>query len=158
MAERQRFNELLGLDRSLRAMLEHMVPFTWPDPDGVKTPFLIAERDRLRCAYLHGLNDEIEGSLRFAEILLQDSKLYMVYSDRPFLHWDEVGERKKVSLLAENVESLLFLYADWEADESLDWRERIMWLDHWETEDSERKDLPLAVKVTVNWQDGRTET
>ena len=48
IAERNRFNELLSLDRSLRAVLDHMVPFTWPDQDGIKTPFIIAEPDRDR--------------------------------------------------------------------------------------------------------------
>ena len=156
--ERNRFSELLALDRTLNSVLDQMIPFTWPDPDGVKTPFLTAERDRLRCAYLHRLNDEVEGALRFAEFVLEDGKFYLVYSDRPFLNWDEVGERKKTALLAEKVDSIDFLYADWSADDSLDWGERLMWLDEWENIESERMDVPLAVKLTVNWQDGRTET
>lgn len=156
--ERNRFNELLALDRTMSGVLGHMVPFTWKDADGVKTPFINAERRRLRCAYLHRLNDEVEGALRFAEFLLENEKLYLVYSDRPFLHWDEVGERKKISLLAEGVANVDFLYADWSDDDSLDWNERLLWIDEWENVESERMDVPLAVKVTVDWQDGRTET
>ena len=53
--ERNRFSELLALDRALNGVFEHLIPFTWPDADGVKTPFLIAEKDRLRCAYMHRL-------------------------------------------------------------------------------------------------------
>ena len=158
MKERARFNELLVLDRSLNNIFDHMIPFTWPDADGVKTPFLIAERDRLRCAYLHRLNDETEGALRFAEFVLQDHNFYLVFNDRPFLHWDEALDRKKTSLLAGKVDSIQFLYADWSADETLDWGDRLLWLDEWENIESERKDVPLAVKLTVNWQDGRTET
>jgi prepilin-type N-terminal cleavage/methylation domain-containing protein len=156
--ERNRFNELLALDRALNGILEHLVPFTWPDNDGVKTPFLVAEKRRLRCVYLHHLNDEVEGALRFAEFVLEKNKLYLVYSDRPFLHWDEVGERRKTALLAEEVDNIDFLYADWSDDDNLDWGERLLWFDEWENVESERMDAPLAVKVTINWLDGRSET
>ena len=158
IAERNRFSELLALDRSLNSVLDHMIPFTWPDQDGVKTPFLIARRDYLRCAYLHRLNDEVEGALRFAEFVLENDNLYLVYSDRAFLDWEEVGDRKKTALLAEKIESVQFLYADWSDDDSLDWGRRLLWLDEWENVESERMDVPLAVKLTINWQDGRTET
>ena len=158
VTERNRFSELLALDRSISAMLENIIPFTWPDEDGRSVPFIIASQDSLRCAYIHRLNDEIEGCLRFAEFLLEDGKLHIVYSDRPFLHWDQVGVRKKTALLAEGVESIRFRYADWSADNSSDWEQRLLWLDQWETENSERKDVPLAVMLTINWQDGRTES
>ncbi len=158
VTERNRFSELLALDRSINGLLENIIPFTWPNEDQQSVPFIVANRDSLRCAYIHRLNDEIEGCLRFAEFLLENNNLYIVYSDRPFLNWDEVGERKKTALLAEDVSSIHFRYADWSADNDADWEQRLLWLDEWETEDSERKDAPLAVMLTINWQDGRSES
>lgn len=158
IAERNRFSELLVLDRTINNILDNVIPFTWPDPDGVKTPFIVAERDYLRCAYMHRLNDEIEGALRFGEFIIENNNLLLAYSDRPYLDWNDTGDRRKVSTLAKEIESIDFLYADWSADDSYDWQDRILWLDHWETENSERKDVPLAIKITVNWLDGRTET
>ncbi len=156
--ERNRFSELLALDRSITSLLENIIPFTWPDEDGDRQPFIIANSEQLRCAYIHRLNDETEGNLRFAEFLLEEGKLQIVYSDRPFLHWDQVGDRKKTALLAEDVASIRFLYADWSADSDYDWEQRLLWLTEWETENSERKDVPLAIMLTVDWQDGRTES
>ena len=48
--------------------------------------------------------------------------------------------------------------ADFDDDDTLDWSERLIWVDEWETEESERTDAPLAIIMTVNWKDGRSET
>ena len=56
------------------------------------------------------------------------------------------------------MESISFLYADFSSDVSDEWKDRLFWRDSWETEDSERKDIPLAIQIRVKWQDGREES
>ena len=159
--ERNRFNELLAMDRAIDAMLSNAVPFIWRDTSAelnATAPFIIAEEDRLRVACLHRLNDAEAGALRFVELYLEDGELKVTYSDRPFMDWSEVDERKQMtSILTTEVESLAFEYADWSSDVSLDWRDRLFWRVDWETSESGRTDIPLAIKMTVTWKDGREE-
>ncbi len=161
LRERDHFSELMSLDRGIEAVLTNMVPFTWPDTDSVdktETPFIVAGPHYLRCAYLHRMTDREEGALRFAEFVVEDGGLYLVYSDRPFLDWSQVGGRQQSSLLAQGVSEINFRYADWDDDDTTDWATRLFWTDEWETESSGRKDVPLAVLMEVVWEDGRVES
>lgn len=159
--KRNQFSELLAMDRALDSMLTNAIPFMWRDmSDGLRkeTPFIIAQPEMLRIAYMHRMNDTQEGCIRFAEIYVEDEELRVAYADRPFLSWDNISpERTSISVLATGVESVSFQYADWSSDVSVDWKSRLFWRDEWETEDSGRKDIPLAVMVTVTWLDGRSQ-
>ncbi|MBR6373742.1 MAG: hypothetical protein IKS20_11225 [Victivallales bacterium] len=160
--ERNRQAELLAMDRTLDSILSNAVPFLWRErEDGIVqvVPFIVAEADVLRIAYLHRLNDTAEGSLRFVELFLEDGELKALYTDRPFINWEDIADdRKKVSVISTGVESISFLYADFSSDVSEAWRDRLFWRDSWETEDSKRKDIPLAIQIRVKWQDGREES
>lgn len=160
--ERNRLAELLAMDRTLDGILSNAVPFLWRErEDGIVqvVPFIVAEADVLRIAYLHRLNDTAEGSLRFVELFLEDGELKALYTDRPFINWEDIADdRKKVSIISTGVESISFLYADFSSDVSDAWSDRLFWRDSWETEDSERKDIPLAIQIRVKWQDGREES
>ena len=160
--ERNRQAELLAMDRTLDSILSNAVPFLWRErEDGIVqvVPFIVAEADVLRIAYLHRLNDTAEGSLRFVELFLEDGELKALYTDRPFINWEDIADdRKKVSVISTGVESISFLYADFSSDVSEAWRDRLVWRDSWETEDSKRKDIPLAIQIRVKWQDGREES
>jgi|LSQX01.3.fsa_nt_gb hypothetical protein len=161
LLRRNQLDELLALDRAANAILPNIIPFTWPDPDEetiVEKPIIVASPDMLRCAYLHRLNDENEGAIRFVEIAVVDGNLIATYAPRPFFDWGDVQNLQDTSILAENVASVSFLYADFSDDETEDWGERLIWVDEWETEESERMDAPLAVCMTVNWNDGKSET
>ena len=158
---RNQLNELLALDRAIDTVLPNIIPFTWPDPEEetiTETPVIVALPDMLRCAFLHRLNDADEGAIRFAEFSIEDDNLVLNYADRPFFDWEDVRDIQHTSILATDVESISFLYADFDDDDTLDWSERLVWTDEWETEESERTDAPLAIIVTVNWKDGRSET
>lgn len=158
--ERNRMLELMNLDRTIDAVLSNVVPFIWRDDGSDKNetfPFIVADPNGLRVAYLHPIHDEIEGGIRFAEFILQDDTLYLDYSDRPFYDWSQATDRTQRVLLAEEIAELHFLYLDW-ADSEDDWQNRALWLDQWETADSERTDAPLAIAMTVVWKDGRTHT
>lgn len=160
--EKNRFQEMLNLDRTIDAVLANAVPFTWKSDDAINEdgsfPFIVAEYNSLRLAYLHDLHDSVEGALRFAEFVVKDENLYLTYSDRPFYQWGDLGGRDQTVLLAENVRQITFSYLDWSADEDDNWENRALWLDEWETEDSGRMDAPLAIIMTVEWTDGRQES
>ncbi len=161
VVERNRFNELLVLDRALDTILCHAVPFVWTDREeelSPEVPFIVATGDVLRCAYLHRLNSPEEGAIRFVELSVRDNNLVAAYSDRPFLYWGDVAEREWTSVLATDVSAVSFRYADWRSEASDVWSGRLFWREEWETAESERTDLPLAVMVTVYWQDGRIES
>ena len=161
--ERNRFDELLSMDRAIDSILTNAIPFMWKEVvDGLSSeiPFIVAEGDYLRIAYLHPLNDADEGAIRFVEFILEQGELKAVYTDRPFASWDEIDEeRRTVCLLSTEVESLEFEYADWSSDVSDDWAERLFWRTEWQDEDAdeERSDIPLAIRMTVTWEDGRQE-
>ena len=160
--ERNRLAELLSMDRTLNSVLSNAVPFLWRERvDGLVQvkPFIVAEADVLRIAYLHRLNDTEEGALRFMELFVEDGDLKALYTDRPFINWEDIADdRKKVSIISNGVESISFLYADFSSDVSVDWKERLFWRDVWETEESGRKDIPLAIQIRIKWQDGREES
>lgn len=158
---RNDFNELLALDRVIDKMLANAIPFTWRDrdEDNEEYPFAVAARDTLRLAYMHALHDETEGALRFAQLELRGSELYLVYADRPFRYWEQIPlEQRREVLLAERIASIAFSYADWSDDTGKDWQDRLLWLDEWETEESERTDIPLAILLTVTWEDGHRQS
>lgn len=162
LKERNRFQEMLNLDRTIDAVLSNAVPFTWQSDDAMdesgKFPFIVAEQHSLRIAYLHDLHDPVDGALRFAEFIVKDENLYLMYSDRPFYQWSDLGGRDQTVLLAEGVSQITFEYLDWSADDEDEWQNRVLWLEEWETEDSGRMDAPLAIIMTVEWLDGRTES
>lgn len=161
IVERNRFQELLDLDRTIDGIFTHAVPFLWPDPDAdlyQEVPFVVAGPNSLRIAYLHRLNDLDEGAIRFVEIAIKDDALCATYSDRPFLYWEDAGDRVWTSVLARDVESVSFLYADWNDDSTGLWADRFLWQNEWETVESERVDIPLAIMMTLVWKDGRIES
>lgn len=160
--ERNRFNELLALDRALDSILSNAIPFMWKDDsDGlaVDVPFIVANSDSLRIATLHKLNEPSEGAIRFVELIVEEGELRATYTERPFVEWNQVpDDRRTVSVLATGVHSISFQYADWSSDVAEDWAERMFWRDEWETEESGRTDIPLAILIRVSWEDGREES
>ena len=157
IAKRDQLSARLALDRVVDGVLSNIVPFVWQDDEGQEFPFIVGDIYGLRVAYLHPLHDPDEGALRFAEFFVEDGTLWLKYTDRPFFDWEDVGDRFHVARLADKVDSIEFRYADWNDDTDADWKDRLLWLEEWETTDSERMDAPLAVAMTIHWQDGTDE-
>ena len=147
--EQQRFAELLVLDRTLDTILTNVVPFSWKDDENEDVSVFLGESDRLRVTYLHRLNEVADGAIRFVELALEEGCLVAYYRQRPFWDLEDVRDSVKKSVLAEEAQAVSFQYADWTEEDELDW------LDEW---DEEREDLPLAVLITVEWEDGRSES
>ena len=160
--ERNRFQEKIAMDRAIDSLFTGAIPFVWRntiDEDSSQIPFLIAEPQALRLASLHQLHSPQEGAIRFAEFLLDEGNLIVQTTDRPFNEWSEIPqERIHQTILATEVESIEFRYADWNSDPTKEWDERMFWTDSWENIDSGRTDIPLAILLHVVWQDGREES
>jgi hypothetical protein len=64
-----------------------------------------------------------------------------------------------VSVLARDVDHVSFQYADFAPDQEDDWNRRLEWVSEWDTDDEHpREEIPLAIMITVVWQDGRAES
>lgn len=160
--EQNLFSELLVLDRTLDAMLTNAIPFVWPgvEVEDEPRPAFVGEPDRLRMAYLHRLNNVQDGTIRFVALEVVDGDLLAHYQQRPFLTWEDLaGAPVETSVLAQDVESVEFLYAD-----LVDEAEDVEWLTEWQPEDEDEQEkrrktdqLPLAIMIKVRWQDGRPE-
>lgn len=153
--EHARFRSLLVLDRALDGLLSNAVPFTWPNEDGEAVPFFVGEAEYLRLVTLHPVTQADEGALRFAEVFVHNGLLQVSYTVRPYRELQADSREVRTTVLATGVDRVEFSYADWSGDESGDWGNRLLWVDEW---DVERKELPLAVMVTVWWDDGRVES
>lgn len=147
--EQDRFAELLTLDRVLDGILSGVVPFVWRDEEGRPLPAFQGDPDRVRLAVRHRAADSRQGGLRFVALYLEDGELLARHRNRPFLDLDYGDEQEQISVLAEAVDNVLFLYADLVDGEVLEW------VEEW---DLQREDLPLAILVYVHWQDGRLES
>lgn len=150
-AEQERFAEVMALDRTLDGILSSAVPFNWTDRDGETVPIFVGEHDGVHLAYLHRLNDMTDGAIRFVTLEAGDGYFRAFYTERPRFV-DDLEQEIRVSVLAEGVDRVVFRYADWAEDD-----EDLQWVEQWDP-DGERKEIPLAIMLTLYWLDGREET
>ncbi|NOY80521.1 MAG: hypothetical protein GXP31_05900 [Kiritimatiellaeota bacterium] len=150
-AEERRFEEVMELDRTLDNIFSNTIPFHWRDDDGNPVLMFRGEPESVRLTYWHTPNAPDEGALRFVTLKVQDGGLLACYTDRPRLAWEESNGDVQESILAEKVAGIDFQYADWESDNG------IVWVSEWDP-DAARQDIPLAIMVTLHWEDGRRES
>jgi len=150
-AEETRFEEVMELDRILDNIFSNSVPFHWRDKDANPVLMFRGGPESVRLTYRHTANTPGEGALRFVTLSIEDGLFLAQYSDRPRLEWENSSGPVQESVLARNVAGLDFQYADWEKDNG------IVWVSEWDP-DSERQDIPLAIMLTLHWEDGRRET
>ena len=62
------------------------------------------------------------------------------------LYWNEEATPFKTEIIAEEVDSVDFVYADFDINKTL------IWENNWDKE--VRRNIPLANQMTVNWKDG----
>lgn len=136
------------IDRFVDAHFRHIVPFAWKDEEGKNRQVFLGERDRVVFA-CRMRTDEGTGGLRFVRLSLDGGRLLAEYSPLPLLHWDDwAGVPVRREYIGEKIEALEFRYADYEREAGLGWFE------DWDV-DSDR--IPLAVQMTLHWQDGERE-
>ena len=138
---------LISIDKIVNANFPNIVPFDWKDDDLTKKSTFLGDHDRISFAALHRVNVIKDGGIRFISIFQDDDKLVVGYRDTPQLYWDELPMTEEV--IADGIESVEFQYADVDRDRNL------IWEDDWD--EDERKNIPMAVMMTITWQDGKEE-
>ncbi|MCK5801355.1 MAG: hypothetical protein KAI66_00915 [Lentisphaeria bacterium] len=156
------FSELLALERALDSMFSNAVPFSWPsdENENESRPVFVGEKEHVRLTYLHRLNSAEDGAIRFVDVQLEEDELVAWHTERPLFNWEELSAVGQRTVLARNVSSIEFVYGDWRPDADADWGSRLEWVGLWEgdEDDKPREHLPLAIMLTVTWEDGRVES
>lgn len=153
-----RLSERLERNRKLDKIAELMggtIAFFWPDEteDDVENLVFSGSEDELFFTSMRLPDGEGRGAFIFIRLYLNDdNQLACDYKTTPLLPWLEMDEQQndlKTVILAENVSSLTFTYADYDDDDLIEW------LEVWDQEDSEYKNrLPAAVGFTVEFENG----
>lgn len=149
-AEKDRFAELLVVDRTLDALLGNVVPFRWNNEDGVERPAFSGQPDSVGFVTTTQIHDIADGGLIFVHLAVADDRLLAYYQSRPLIDPKVPESAAKTSILAEGINRIELQYADRTGEGDLEW------LDEWDRED-ERNEIPLAILLKVFWRDGREE-
>ncbi|HBM15327.1 MAG TPA: hypothetical protein DD381_03135 [Lentisphaeria bacterium] len=140
---------LQGLERVFTFSIRNAVPFQWPDQSKTNRSIFIGEPNKTSFAYLHRVVDANDGGIRFIQFYLQQDNLIAAYREIPILPWDNgTLNAAETEILATKVRSLNILYADRVNNQ-------IVWSNRWNTNNN--MNIPLAIQIKVEWQDGSSE-
>ena len=154
-----RLEEYRRIDTVMDTLVRNAVPFNWTDRDGTNDTssdlLFDGQEDELFFTSLRRAYAGSEGSLLFVRIRLEeDGDLVADCSLFPRFPWlvnDEDDMPWTREVLARKVRSVSFLYADRSENGELEWEEA-----EWDRE--EKSFLPLAIRMTVVWEDGTEES
>lgn len=147
----ERFNNMLKIDRVIENSFRNIIPFSWTEKDTQEErPVFLGEPERIIFASRHRITSTSFSAIRFVSLFLDDDKLIAEYRDSPILEWSKDENGLKREVLAHDVESIKFRYADLNESESIDW------IEDWDEENS-KNFMPLAVQLEVVWKDGTKE-
>ena len=150
-------SERLERNRKLDKVAElmgNMIPFFWRDETDDNQEHLVFDglEDELYFTAMRLPDSAGKGAFIFVRLYLNDDNaLVCDYKDTPLLPWLEIEEQSNIKtlVLAENVTSLTFTYADYDDDDEIEW------LEVWDQEDSDYEDrLPAAVGFTIEFESG----
>ena len=150
-------SERLERNRKLDKVAElmgNMIPFFWRDETDDNQEHLVFDglEDELYFTAMRLPDSAGKGAFIFVRLYLNDDNaLVCDYKDTPLLPWLEMEEQSNIKsiVLAENVATLTFTYADYDDDDEIEW------LEVWDQEDSEYEDrLPAAVGFTIEFESG----
>lgn len=149
----QKVGELIVISKTTKKMFANMVPFSWRDEENQIVPHFGGGPDYIRFVYLNRVNAQEDGGLRFSEIFVNDDgELVVQYQTRPFRNGYEINEDHYRSVLARKVASVEFQYAS--VAENQQSSAEMEWLGEWEPE---RLDIPLAVIMSITWENENVE-
>lgn len=147
----EKLKERMAIDRIWDTTIANMLPFKWKDENDENRYVFSGKSDELLVTTLRRVYGNDPSALLFIRIKVEDEKLVAIYSDYPMLPWeeDEPSAVTKREVIAEDVAYVSFQYADRDEDNELEW------LEEWEEE--EHTNLPLAIRMTVEWRNGTRE-
>ena len=147
----EKLKERMAIDRIWDTTLTNMLPFKWKDENNESRYVFEGKSDELLVTTLRRVYGNDPSALLFVRLKVENDNLVAVYSDYPLLPWeeDEPSATTKQEIIAENVSHISFQYADRDEDGEIEW------LEEWEEE--EHTNLPLAIRMTVEWRNGTKE-
>ena len=151
-----------NIDRVMDVCVRNLIPFSWKDEDEVERVVFQGDLEELFFVSRRRAVEGDDSAFLFIRLKVnEDQQLVAEYSTFPRFPWDEENKYEmQTEVLAENVVSIRFLYARMDGDE-----EEIVWDEDWEEYDPEAMQddpnnvqmIPLAIQMTVEWQDGSKE-
>jgi len=149
-----------NIDRIMDSCVRNMIPFSWKDEDDTEQVVFEGSKEEIFFTARRRAAEGENSAYLFIRLKVNEKQqLVAEYHPLPRFPWQEEGKYEmKQEVLAENVMSVSFLYASLEDEE-------IIWDEDWEEYDPEAAPddttdillIPLAVQMTVEWQDGTTE-
>ena len=149
-----------NIDRIMDVCVRNMIPFSWKDEDDQEQVVFSGTQDELFFTTRRRAAEGENSAYLFIRLKVNaDQQLIAEYHTLPRFPWQEEGKYEmKTEVLAENIQSVSFLYASLNDDE-------IVWNEEWENYDSETLQdnttdiqmIPPAVQMTVEWKDGTKE-
>ena len=149
-----------NIDRIMDTCVRNMIPFSWKNEDDEEQVVFMGSREEMFfTARRRAAEGDNSGYLFIRLKLNEKQQLVAEYHTLPRFPWQEEGTYEmKREVLADNIMSVSFLYASLNDEE-------IIWDEDWEEYDPEAAQddqtdillIPLAVQMTVEWQDGTKE-
>ena len=149
-----------NIDRIMDVCIRNMIPFSWMDEDNKEQVVFQGSQDEIFFTTRRRAAEGENSGFLFIRLKVNaDQQLIAEYHTLPRFPWQEEGKYEmKTEVLAENIQSISFLYASQEEEE-------IVWNESWEEYDPETAQdnttdiqmIPLAVQMTVEWKDGSKE-
>lgn len=150
-----RLKEYMAIDRLWDGAVRNAVPFKWTDEENVSRFVFDGKTDTVMFTSLRRADGDAPGALIFIRIKLEEEELVAYYSYYPRPPWnDEFNENPEFftrEVIAANVADVRFQYAEVGEDDET----QIEWFDEWD--EDEHAAIPLAIRMTVEWKDGRKE-
>jgi prepilin-type N-terminal cleavage/methylation domain-containing protein len=141
----------LAIDRVFDSLVRNAIPFKWLDDENSSRFVFEGNNDSLLFTALRRIYGKDSSAILFVRLLVEDEQLIAEYSNSPILPWSEEEETQGIEreVLAKNIAAITFEYAEFDEESGIEW------LETWEEDD--HTTLPLAIRMTVEWTDGRKE-
>ena len=149
-----------NIDRIMDTCVRNMIPFSWKNEDDQEQVVFMGSREEMFFTARRRAAEGDNSAYLFIRLKVNEKQqLTAEYHTLPRFPWQEEGTYEmKREVLADNIISISFLYASLNDEE-------IIWDDDWEEYDPEAAQddqtdillIPLAVQMTVEWQDGTKE-
>ncbi len=150
----EELRELMAIDNLMDTHIRNLIPFKWKDDEGTSRLIFNGDENELFFATLRRSYGKRPGALLFIRIFVENDELIAEYSPYPRFPWLEEQDENmpwEREVIARNVAQVTFAYAETSAETE----GGVEFLETYLEEDISSP--PLAVKMTVEWHNGRKE-
>ncbi|MDD3119544.1 MAG: prepilin-type N-terminal cleavage/methylation domain-containing protein [Victivallales bacterium] len=155
----RRLNEYIALDRIADTVVRNTVPFKWQNESLADKVVFTGDADFLLLTALRAGHEN--GAFLFLKLYYNENDKTVVaeYRNAPLLPWLETKNStpdtrtypRHTEVVASQVASLKFLYLIIDDNE-------LQNLEDWDEESTDNGNLPVAIQITVTWEDGTVKS